>query len=79
MLELGEKLGAYKQNSEYEFHNHCHQLSLEHERALQCQKDEITTLKLTLKVRPVPLFNSHWASHAVEKSAQYEGHSPFCH
>ncbi len=53
MLELGEKLGAYKQNSEYEFHNHCHQLSLEHERALQCQKDEITTLKLTLKVRPV--------------------------
>ncbi|CAK9229715.1 unnamed protein product [Sphagnum troendelagicum] len=50
VLELGEKLGAYKQNSEYEFHNHCHQLSLEHERALQCQKDEITTLKLTLKI-----------------------------
>ncbi|KAH9559187.1 hypothetical protein CY35_06G044700 [Sphagnum magellanicum] len=49
-LELGEMLGAYKQNSEYEFHNHCHQLSLEHERALQCQKDEITTLKLTLKI-----------------------------
>ncbi len=52
VLELKEELGAYKQKNEYEFHNHCHHFSL------QLEKDEITKINLTLKVRPVPPFSS---------------------